>query len=242
MQSDSNSNDIIVFEKVSKIYEPQNDVGIKDVSFSVRKGEFLCLIGPSGCGKSTVLKIITGLEKETSGRVIKPENVSMVFQNGALFPWLTVYENVAIALQSINVPKEKIQNVAMKYVEMMGLGEFTNKYPRELSGGQRQRVGIARALAVDPAVLLLDEPFSALDAKTTDELHRDILKMWAETKKTIIMVSHLIEESAALADRVLLMKNQTIDHEFKISLSHPRHEQAADFLKLINEIRREFFK
>lgn len=242
MPNVSNSNNIIVFNKVGKTYEPQGDVALKNVSFSVSRGEFLCIIGPSGCGKSTVLKIISGLEKETLGSVLTPSHVSLVFQNGALFPWLNVYDNVALGVRVNQKDEHEVNFVCQKYIEMMGLSEFVDKYPRELSGGQRQRVGIARALAVEPDVLLLDEPFSALDAKTTEELHQDILGMWAKTQKTIVMVSHLIEESAALADRVILMKNGSIEKEFKIDLSRPRHEQAGNFISLINEIRKVFFK
>ncbi len=242
MRNDSNLNNIIVFEKVGKIYEPQGDVALKNVSFSVSKGEFACIIGPSGCGKSTILKIISGLDKESSGDIIIPKNISMVFQNGALFPWLTAYENVALGARVKQQDKYEIDFICQKYIKMMKLSEFADKYPRELSGGQRQRVGIARALAVDPDVLLLDEPFSALDAKITEELHQDILSMWQQTQKTIVMVSHSIEEAAALADKIILMKTGLIQKEFKINLSRPRHEQAPSFQELVNQIRREFFK
>lgn len=242
MPNASNSNNIIVFENVSKIYEPGNEVALREVSFSVRNGEFTCIIGPSGGGKSTILKLIAGLEKESSGTIIKPSHISMVFQAGALLPWLTVFENIALGLQVKREAESKIKSTVEKYIAMVGLSGVEGKYPRDLSGGQRQRVGIARALAVDPEVLLLDEPFSALDPKTTEELHKDILKIWNETKKTIVMVSHLIEEAVSLADEILLIKNYTVAHTFSIPLPRPRRENEATFAHEIAGVRREFFK
>lgn len=233
---------IIEFDHVSKIFEPEKDVALRDVTFQVSEGEFVCIIGPSGGGKSTVLKIIADLEKETSGTVQKPDSVSMVFQAGALLPWLTVLDNVALGLREKSMSGSKIRVESLKYIEMMGLSGFEGKYPRDLSGGQRQRVGIARALAVDPAILLLDEPFSALDPKTTEDLHTDIVRIWKETKKTVVMVSHLIEEAVSLADRVILIKNFTVEKIFPISLPRPRRENEAAFAHEVLQVRKEFFK
>lgn len=240
---------IIKFENVSKKFD-EKEMALRDASFAVAPGEFVCIIGPSGGGKSTILKIIAGLEPSTSGIVTKPKNISMVFQNGALLPWLTAQENVALGLRGkmmgahrpVSISEEMIHDVCKKYLAMMGLAEFAAKYPRELSGGQRQRVGIARALAVRPAVLLLDEPFSALDPKSTEELHKDLIKIWADTKTTIVMVSHLIEEAVTLAEKIILMKNFTIDRTFTISLPRPRRENETGFAHEVSEIRREFFK
>lgn len=242
MQNDTNSNNIIVFNKVSKVFEPEHDVALRDVSFSVSKGEFLCLIGPSGEGKSTILALIAGLETASSGTITKPDSVAMVFQAGALLPWLTVFDNVALGLKTKKFAESKIDTEAKKYIDMMGLRGFEKKYPRDLSGGQRQRVGIARALAVDPAVLLLDEPFSALDPKTTEELHKDIVKIWQDTGKTIVMISHLIEEAVTLADQILLIKNHTMDQPFTIDLPRPRRENEATFAREVSRVRKEFFK
>lgn len=244
MLKDTNSNNpVVVFKNVSKIFEgPQHEPALRDVSFSVNAGDFTCFIGPSGGGKTTILRIIGGLIDQTSGQITKPDNVSMVFQSGALFPWLSVFENVAIVLQAQNLPRARIDHEAKKFIEMMGLGDFSEKYPRDLSGGQRQRVGIARALAVDPLVLLLDEPFSALDPKTTDELHKDVVKIWQETGKTIIMVSHLIEEAVSLANKVILIKDFTIADIFPIDLPRPRREQELEFSQKVNQIRQEFFR
>ena len=173
MPNNTGLNNIIAFDRVGKIYLPEGEIALADTTFSVSTGEFVCLIGPSGCGKSTVLKIIAGITRETSGTVMKPENISMVFQSGALLPWLSAADNVALPLHAKGLSEDAAYRTSMRYIELMGLADFAAKYPRELSGGQRQRVGIARAIAVDPEVLLLDEPFSALDAKTTEELHRD---------------------------------------------------------------------
>ncbi len=156
MLNDTNSNNIIRFSGVSKIFEPIHEVALSNVTFEVAKGEFFCIIGPSWEGKSTILQVIAGLEKESSGTIMKPKNVAMVFQAGALLPWLTVSENVALGLTAKKLAEPEIHSISMKYIEMMGLKGLEAKYPRDLSGGQRQRVGIARALAVDPAVLLLD--------------------------------------------------------------------------------------
>jgi NitT/TauT family transport system ATP-binding protein len=234
---------LIKFDNVSKKFEPGNEIALKSASFEISEGEFICIIGPSGGGKSTILKIIAGLEDETGGTVVKPENIAMVFQAGALLPWLTAKENVALGLRSnLQSPISNLNAVCDRYIAMMGLRGLEAKYPRDLSGGQRQRVGIARALAVDPTVLLLDEPFSALDPKTTEELHQDLIRIWRETKKTIVMVSHSIEEAVSLADRILLIKNFTVEHTFGITLPRPRRENEAAFAHEVLQVRREFFK
>ncbi len=246
MQNDtsSNSNNIILFEKVSKTFDDGQgkETALRDASFSVARGEFVCIIGPSGGGKSTILKLIAGLEKPSGGNIIKPEHIAMVFQAGALLPWLTVAQNVALGLLAKNISEHTIALTVEKYLDMVGLDGMKEKYPRELSGGQRQRVGIARALAVDPEVLLLDEPFSALDPKTTEELHKDVIRIWTETKKTIVMVSHLIEEAVALADSVLLVKDYTIAETFSITLPRPRRENETTFAREVIGVRRAFFK
>ncbi|MBI5421326.1 MAG: ABC transporter ATP-binding protein [Parcubacteria group bacterium] len=242
MQNDLDSNNnVIVFDAVSKVYQPGSEIALHDVSFAVREGEFVCLIGPSGCGKTTALKIIAGIEKESSGVVVRPEKISMVFQSGALLPWLTALQNVALGLRINHVPEHIVQKESLKHLEMVKLHDLVNKYPRELSGGQRQRVGIARALAMNPSVLLLDEPFSALDPKTTEELHQDLITIWKETKKTIVMVSHLIEEAVSLGDRVVLMNNFSIKKIFSIALSRPRRENEVEFSREVSQIRRSFF-
>ena len=233
---------IIEFKNVDKIYKPSGQRALDSVSFSVDEGEFLCFVGPSGEGKSTILKIIADIEEQTSGQVIKPNNVSMAFQTFALFPWLNVFDNVAMGLRAKNIPESVVKKITSKYIDMMKLKDFSLHFPADLSGGQKQRVGIARALAVDPAVLLLDEPFSALDPKNTAELHEDIVSIWKETKKTIVMVSHSIEEAVHLSQRVILIKKYKIDHEFKINLQYPRVDLSTEFMQEVAKIRQEFFK
>lgn len=233
--------EVIVFKDVSKIYSAK-EVALMRVSFDVREGEFVCLIGASGSGKSTILKIIAGLEKESSGTVEKPDGISMAFQGAALFPWLTVYENIAFGARAMKMKDEEIRKQVERYATMLGLTDHLFKYPAALSGGQKQRVGIARALAVEPAVLLLDEPFSALDPKTTAELHDDVLKLWRETGKTILMVSHLIEEAVSLAGRIILVKDHTVANVFPVDLPYPRREQEGHFEKEVMKIRKEFFQ
>jgi len=232
----------IEFHNVSKTYPPEKVPAVHDISFSVMEGEFVCLIGASGGGKTTLLKLIAGLEEPTAGTLVAPPDIAMAFQLGALFPWLTVFENVALGLRAHNAPQDKVLRNVDKQLRMLNMLEFKDKYPAELSGGQRQRVGIARALAVDPTVLLLDEPFSALDVVTTAELHDDLVRIWRETKKTIVMVSHLVEEAVSLADRVILMNEGTIAEVFQIDLAYPRREQEAAFSHEVQKIRREFFK
>jgi NitT/TauT family transport system ATP-binding protein len=231
----------IVFENVSKEYVRDHQIALKDVSFRAEPGEFVCLIGPSGCGKTTVLKLVAHLEEPTSGTLKIPANVSMTFQSGALLPWLSVFNNVAFGLRAQHKNEDFTRQEVEKYLSMLKLTEYAARLPAELSGGQRQRVGIARALAIDPSVLLLDEPFSALDPKTTAELHDDIIDIWRETKKTIIMVSHLIEEAVSLADKVILMKSGAIEKIYPITLVYPRREQEAAFSRHVLEIRKDFF-
>ncbi len=241
MRKHTDSNDIIAFEAVSKAYGT-GDAALKDASLSVERGSFTCIIGPSGGGKSTALKIIAGLEEPTSGTVMKPDHVSMVFQSGALMPWLTAGENAALPLEAQGMAADKAAREARKWLRMLGLRGLEGKLPRELSGGERQRVGIARALAVNPAMLLLDEPFAALDPKTTDDLHRDIVDIWKETGKTIVMVSHSIEEAVALSTRILLMKDHVVRKTFDIDLPHPHRAHAVAFSREVAHIRKEFFK
>jgi NitT/TauT family transport system ATP-binding protein len=232
---------VIQFEKVGKVYAGDPKPALTNVSFSVERGEFVCLIGSSGCGKTTILKLIAGLEEPSSGTVTKPERVSMAFQLGALLPWLTVYENVALGLRVRGAPEAETTRLVEQELRAMGIAPFAQKYPNELSGGQRQRVGIARALAVEPEVLLLDEPFSALDAKTTAELHDDIIALWHRTGKTIVLVSHLIEEAVSLAERVILVRDGIIDSIYPVTLAYPRRE-SSDFHSDVMRIRRAFFR
>ena len=237
----SNSDEIIVFDTVSKAYDGK-DIALADASFSISRSAFACIIGPSGGGKSTIVKMIAGIEEPSSGHVMKPQAVSMVFQSGALLPWLTAQGNVSLVLEAQGADTQKAASQAKKYLRLLGLRGLEGKMPRELSGGERQRVGIARALAVNPSVLLLDDPFSALDPKTTDGLHRDIVRIWSETGKTVVMVSHSIEEAVALGTQVILVKDHTAKKIFEIGLPYPRIHHAAGFARDVAHIRREFFR
>ena len=233
---------IIELHNVAKTYPDEQEPAVRKLSFSVAEGEFVCIIGPSGCGKTTVLKLIAGIEMPTEGTIRRQNEIGMSFQSAALLPWLTVFDNVALGLHRRSLAKEKLQRIVERELMRLSMLPFKDRYPAELSGGQRQRAGIARALAVDPRVLLLDEPFSALDPKTTAELHDDIIGIARSMKKTILMVSHLIEEAVSLADRVILMREGMIDSEYDIALSHPRREQGQAFMHEVQKIRREFFK
>jgi NitT/TauT family transport system ATP-binding protein len=234
---------LITLKNIGKDFNSQS-IALRDIDLEIQKSEFLCIIGTSGSGKSTLLNIISGIDTPTKGVIKGPKNVAMVFQNGALLPWFTALENVAIVIeaQAMSVSKKAAQTEALKYLELMGLKNFVDKYPRELSGGQRQRVGIARALAVNTEILLLDEPFSALDMETTIELHEDLIKIWKDTSKTIIMISHSIEEAVTLASRIVIIENHTIGHIFPISIPRPRHEQSVQFMSEVNKIRAVFLK
>ena len=246
---------MLIVDHLEKSFPPDRPAGVstrvlRDLSLSVNDGEFVCIIGPSGCGKSTLLKIVAGLTAPDSGAVhlssaliSNKTNISMIFQNGALLPWRTAEQNVALGFAA----EEKRSGgsgkpTPKKFLAMVGLSAFAEKYPHELSGGQRQRVGIARALAANPALLLLDEPFSALDPKTTHELHEDILRVWKEEKLTALMVSHSIEEAVSLANRIVLMKDGAIVETFKVSLPHPRREQGMPFHDLVQKVRAKFFE
>ncbi len=231
--------EVITLKNINKVYPGSKETAVSDFSLEVKEGEFLCLVGSSGCGKSTVLKMIAGLEKPTSGNIVKPQNVGMVFQSGALLPWLNVEENVAFPLYAKGLNKEKAEDLTNKYIQMVNLGEYKLKYPRELSGGQKQRVGIARALAVEPPVLLLDEPFSALDPITTDEMHSYLLNIWQSTGKTIVMVSHSMEEAIILADRIAIMKEGKLKKLMEVELKRPRKEEDRKFIEFLDKIKQE---
>lgn len=212
---------------------PDGGKALERISFEVADGEFFAIVGPSGCGKSTLLRIIAGLEEKSEGTVESPGNLAMVFQAGALFPWQTALENAAFGLRMRGV--KDASKVGTEKLEEVGLQGLEARHPRELSGGQRQRVGIARALAVDPTGLLLDEPFSALDAVTTRALHEDLLKIWQSSQKTVVLVSHSIEEAVELADRVAVMRDGKLIKVVEVSLPRPR-ERGDKLFQIVSEI------
>lgn len=197
--------------KVYKAANRQSVTALDDVSLDIDDGQIIALIGPSGCGKSTLLRMIAGLDDDYQGEIAwatppKPgRDIGFVFQEHALLPWRTVQRNVALGLEGKGADKASMSARVTDLLAMVGLQEFANSYPSELSGGMRQRVAIVRALAYNPQILLMDEPFGALDAITRDRLQDDLLRIWDQTKKTIVLVTHSVEEAAYLADRVVVM-------------------------------------
>jgi NitT/TauT family transport system ATP-binding protein len=203
----------IVLKDVTKVFQTRTRLvrALDRVSLEVADGEFVCVVGPSGCGKSTLLRIVAGLVPQTSGEMIvtatRPDKPlhSLVFQEYAIFPWKTVLQNVAFGLEMRGVPRAEREAVARAWIERVGLRGFEDAYPRQLSGGMRQRVGIARAFANDPEVLLMDEPMGALDAQTRLLLMDELLRLWEADRKTVVYITHDIEEAVLLGDRVVLM-------------------------------------
>ena len=203
---------------------------LRRVDLHVRPREFVSLIGPSGCGKTTVLKIIAGLLRPSAGDVIvEGRRVSgpgtdrgVVFQQAALLPWQTVLRNVTLALEFAKIPKNQRLPRAEKYLELVGLKDFHSHYPGELSGGMQQRVGIARALALEPRVLLMDEPFGALDAITRNQMQHELVRIWEHEKKSVLFVTHSLDEAMLLSDRVVVMNNGGISDDIEIPISRPR--------------------
>jgi len=213
---------------------------LDDISIDIESHEFVCLIGPSGCGKSTLLRAFSGLAKPDHGSVVlkKGAKLAFVFQSFGLFPWLTIEQNIGFGLKMEGRDKNYIKEEVRKRIIQMGLDGFETKHPKELSGGMKQRVGIARALAVDPDILLLDEPFSALDVFTAEKLRHDLLDIWKYSKLTIIMVSHLVDETVELADRVIVLSSKPgiIKKEIEIKLPRPRKARSEEFYKYVDEL------
>jgi NitT/TauT family transport system ATP-binding protein len=224
---------------------------LEDVGFSVNRDEFVCLVGPSGCGKSTLLRIIAGLEKPDSGQILfhgQPHNspipkITMIFQLFGLLPWKTARENVEVPLEVLGVKKEAREEISKSYLRMVGLEGFENTYPHDLSGGMKQRVGIARALALQPEVLLMDEPFSSLDELTAKTLRTLVLEIWHDPSlptNTFVMVSHNVEEAVYMADRVIIMcpRPGRIVGEVRVNLPRPRTRYLRDekYFQRIDEV------
>jgi NitT/TauT family transport system ATP-binding protein len=233
---------------VSKQYDGQGQIvqALRNVSFDVERGEFVCIVGPSGSGKTTLFRIIGGLEPPTTGEVVlngtpvsepRPD-MGIVFQEYHLFPWRTVRENIAFGLEKQDLLPAERRDRVESLLALVGLDEFGEAYPKELSGGMKQRVGIARALAVDPELLLMDEPFGAVDAQTRTDLQNELLELWQETEKTVLFVTHDVQEAVKLADRVVVMGadpgrvQETVD----IDLERPRSRSDPGFGTYYEEI------
>jgi len=242
---------LLDLQNIKQVYGtgPRAFTAVEDVSFAVNDGEFVALLGPSGCGKSTLLRIIAGLQKPTAGRVLyrgKPLQgvnpyASIVFQTFALFPWLTVQENVEVALQARGVPAKLRAARALDLLDRVGLDGFETAYPRELSAGMRQKVGFARAMAVEPELLCLDEPFSSLDVLSADALRGELLELWLSGNiptRAMLMVTHDIEEAVFMAGRVILMEKSPgrVITDISIPLAQPRAKKEPRFLEIVDRI------
>jgi NitT/TauT family transport system ATP-binding protein len=235
---------MVEIQALSKRYPVDGSeiAALADIDLTIADGEFLCLLGPSGCGKSTLLKLAAGLIAPSSGIIrINGHPVTapgpdraVVFQDYALFPWMTVRENAEFGLAARGLDPARRRAISGELLRVVGLGDFAEKYPHHLSGGMRQRVSIARALAVDPVLLLMDEPFGALDAQTRYVMQRELLRIWRTYRKTVLFVTHSIEEALYLGDRVLLMTARPgrIKAEMRVESPRPRDLAAADLIRL----------
>ncbi len=231
-------------------------IALKNINLQVQPGEFLCIVGPSGCGKSTLLHLIAGLHHQSSGDVLVDNTpVSapgtdriLIFQELGLFPWLTVSQNVEFGMRMKGITKAQRQAKVRDYLRLVHLHQFKDSYIHQLSGGMRQRVALARALATEPDVLLMDEPFAALDAQTRDLLHDELERIWSETRRTIVFVTHNVREAVRLGDRVALLtfRPGQVKREYKIDLDRPRHledvEVAGTAREILNDLREEINK
>jgi NitT/TauT family transport system ATP-binding protein len=238
----------IVITGVNKVFasNEREVVALKDINLEIEAGQFVCLLGPSGCGKSTLLNAVAGFSLPSSGvihadgkQVVGPgPERGMVFQEYALFPWKTVEQNIAFGLQIKGIPQEQRQARVAALLEMLGMSDFGSRFPKDLSGGMRQRVAIARVLALDSPIMLMDEPFGALDALTRRNLQDELLRIWAELKKTIIFVTHSIEEAIYLADRIVVMTYRpgTVKRDLIVDLPRMRDPSTPEFNALKREL------
>jgi NitT/TauT family transport system ATP-binding protein len=235
----------LLIDHLTKEFVKNSDEPVEvlvDISVEVMDGEFICILGPSGCGKTTLLRIIAGLDHPTSGTVRidgtvidRPNRkLGMIFQDYSLYPWRTVNENIAFGLELQGVAEGQRAAIVRNYLALTGLSEFGTSYPYELSGGMRQRIAVVRALAVDPKVLLMDEPFGALDAQTRNKLQYDLLDIWGKTKKTILFVTHSVDEAVFLADRILVLTPRPgrICDVTPVDRPHPRDRTSVEFAQI----------
>ena len=243
----------LVLKNVSKTFNDTNQATLRNVDLEIKQGEFLCVVGRSGCGKSTLLNLIAGLEKPTSGEIVlngRPvtgpgADRTVMFQEHALFPWLNVIQNVKFGMEMTGVPKEEQERRADKYLEMMQLNDYREYAIHQLSGGMRQRVALARAFTMDSEILLMDEPFSALDKQTSNRLRKELQDIWMQTKKTIFFITHSVEEAVFLGDRIAVMSaaKGSIRNIVDVELDRPRHVYDEKFIeyrhRILDEIQEE---
>lgn len=236
----------IRIENLTKEFRLKNDkiIAFKDINLRIREGDFWCFVGPSGCGKTTLLRVLAGLEDQTSGKLEifhqdedKPLN-SMVFQEHAIFPWMTVRDNIAYGLRNRRVPKQVIKKTVDEYIEKTGLQKFEKAYPNQLSGGMKQRVSIARAFANDPEILLMDEPFASLDEQNRLILQQELLQIWESNRKTVVFVTHSIDEAIFLSDYIMLMTAHpgVIKNIFSVNIERPRNMSTIRSLQSFNSL------
>jgi NitT/TauT family transport system ATP-binding protein len=240
---------MLTVENLNKNYVSRGSetAALVNIDLRIEEGEFICLLGPSGCGKSTLLKIIAGLIPATSGRIaINGEPVSgpgperaVVFQDYALFPWMTVRDNVEFGLEARKLPVAERHEISSRLLKVVGLSDFADRFPHHLSGGMKQRVSIARALAVDPSLLLMDEPFGALDAQTRHVLQDELLRIWREYRKTVVFVTHSIEEAIYLSDRIVVMTARPgrVKQIVTVPEARPRDMASIDMNQRQREVR-----
>ena len=217
----------------------KHEYAFKDISFSLGKGEFLSVIGPSGGGKSTLMRTVAGVISETAGKIERNFNRSaMIFQGHGIFPWLTVLENAAFGLQMSGMGKAEREKIGREKLKEVELHHLADRYPHQLSGGQKQRVAVARAIAINPDLLIMDEPFSSLDSITADTLKKDILRIWSTYKMTVLMVNHLIPDAVELSDRIIIFSKEPgeIKEIMKVALPRPRDARSKEFFAYVDKL------
>ncbi len=232
----------LVINNLSKQYDNSNESTLNNINLEIKTGEFICIVGASGCGKTTLLNLVAGLEAPTTGEVtVDGEKVTgpgadrtVMFQEHGLYPWLNVIENVKFPLKLAGVPKEEQEEKANYYLDMVGLSDYKTYPIHQISGGMKQRTALARALTMDSKVLLMDEPFSALDKQTSNQLREELQKIWIETHKTILFITHSVEESVYLADRVVVLSPEkgSVADIINIDLERPRYVYSPEFVEL----------
>jgi len=237
-QSNNQSEPVLSFSNVCFAYEMHGPLVMHDASFKLKHRSFSAIVGPSGAGKSTLLRLAVGLEQPISGTVVNTARTRMIFQDAALLPWRTVRENVHLGFTGAPGTHRDHEKRVREELENLGLTAFVHAYPRDLSGGQRQRVGIARALVSDPDLLLLDEPFSALDFETSEHLSQELLQIFANRNITMLMVTHNIEDAALLADEIFVFSNKTISHKVPVTLARPRDREDIHIEKIVREVKK----
>lgn len=239
----------LVLKGVSKQFENSDKATLSQIDLEIQKGEFVCLVGTSGCGKSTLLNLVAGLERPTGGSILLDgrevtgpgADRTVMFQDHGLYPWLTVMENVTFGMKLAGLPKEEREKKAEHYLDMVHLSEYRDYPIHQISGGMRQRTALARALTMDSDVLLMDEPFSALDKQTSNRLREELQKIWMETRKTIVFITHSVEEAVYLADRVVVLSavKVGIAEIVEVGIERPRHVYSPEFVELRHKILEE---